>query len=217
MLLEVYRTTATHAGDSTSISVNLDASSTATALEVGVYSDVDGQPTTLLTSGRTDAPVAGWNQVTVPTARLDSGGKYWVAVLNPADSTGTLSWTDRAGGTGGEEQTSAGASLAVLPDTWVTGGTWSDGPLSAYVTGDEFIPAGPTLAVEPSALSFWANSGANPAPKTLDISNSGTGSFAYSVSETTPWLSVTPRRAPRRASRRSRSTRPAWASARTPA
>src|SRR5688500_6621766 len=58
---EVYRTTATVTGDSTSLSVNLDASSTATALEVGVYSDVNGQPTTLLTSGRTDAPVAGWN------------------------------------------------------------------------------------------------------------------------------------------------------------
>src|SRR5688500_14658889 len=40
---EVYRTTATITGDSSSISVNLDASSTATALEVGLYSDVNGQ------------------------------------------------------------------------------------------------------------------------------------------------------------------------------
>src|SRR5689334_10711256 len=78
---EVYRTTATATGDATSISVNLDGSSSATALEVGLYSDENGQPTTLLSSGRTTAPVAGWNQVTVPTARLEANAKYWIAVL----------------------------------------------------------------------------------------------------------------------------------------
>ena len=55
-----------------------------------MYADQDGQPTTLLTSGRATSPVAGWNQVTVPTARLEAGKRYWIAVLNPVDATGTL-------------------------------------------------------------------------------------------------------------------------------
>src|SRR3954467_13002243 len=54
---EVYKTTASASGTVSSISLNLDGTSDATALEVGVYADAAGQPTTLLTSGRTNAPV----------------------------------------------------------------------------------------------------------------------------------------------------------------
>jgi hypothetical protein len=188
---EVYKVSATTTGDTTSISVHLDASSTASALEVGVYSDEDGQASTLLTSGRINAPVAGWNEVAVTATRLEAGESYWIAILNPLDSTGTLRWTDRAGGSGGGEQTSGSAILTTLPDEWIAGTNFSDGPLSAYVTGEEPAPAGPTLGVTPSALSFWATAGTNsPAPKTLEISNTGAGSFTYSASESTPWLSI---------------------------
>jgi hypothetical protein len=190
---EAYKTAGTATGDTTSISVHLDASTTTTAVEVGVYSDDRGRPATLLTSARSNAPVAGWNEIAVPSTRLESGTPYWIAVLNPDDATGTLAWTDRAGGTGGEEQTSGSSELTTLPDEWVVGRNFSDGPLSAYVTGDEHVPPGPTLAVTPSALSFWSTASAgSPAPKTLNIANSGDGSFTYTASETTPWLTVTP-------------------------
>jgi hypothetical protein len=187
---QAYRTTATNTGDASSISVHLDASSTATALEVGLYSDVDGQPATLLTSGRATSVVAGWNEVAVPPARLRDGDHYWIALLNPADGTGTLRWTDRVGGGGSPEQGSASASLSALPDEWATGLVFSDGPLSGFVTGSE-LPA--DLSVVPSALSFWATAGgASPAPKTLAIDNNGSGSLTFSASESSAWLSVSP-------------------------
>jgi hypothetical protein len=190
---EVYKTSATASGTVSSISLNLDTSSDASGLEVGIYSDVAGQPSTLLTSGRTNSPAAGWNQVTVPSAQLEAGKAYWIALLNPADATGTLRWTDRAGAGENGEQTSGSVDLLTLPDTWVTGGVYSDGPLSAYVTGEEAAPAGPTLEVTPSAVSFWATrNGGNPAAKTLDIANAGGGTLNYTVSKSGSWLSVAP-------------------------
>src|SRR3954470_18381442 len=44
---EVYKTSATASGTVSSISLNLDSSSDASGLEVGIYSDVAGQPSTL--------------------------------------------------------------------------------------------------------------------------------------------------------------------------
>ena len=61
------------AGTPSSISVNLDGASDASALEVGLYSDDDGQPTTLLTSGAHEHPGRRLEQVTVPAARLEAG------------------------------------------------------------------------------------------------------------------------------------------------
>ncbi|MDA0168687.1 hypothetical protein OJ998_06280 [Solirubrobacter taibaiensis] len=189
---EVYRTSATATGSVSSISVNLDGTSDASALEVGLYSDEAGQPTTLLTSARTNTPAAGWNTVAVPSAQVESGKAYWVAVLNPSDATGTLRWTDRAGAGDPGEQTGGSTTLSTLPDTWLTGGVYSDGPLSAYVTGEEAAPAGPTLSVTPSALSFWSTRGqGNPAPKTVDVANAGSGSLAYAATENGSWLSIT--------------------------
>jgi hypothetical protein len=187
---QAYRTTATATGDASSISVHLDASSTATALEVGLYSDVDGQPTTLLTSGRAASVAAGWNEVAVPSARLRNGDRYWIALLNPADGTGTLRWTDKVAGGGSPEQGSASASLTALPDEWVTGLVFADGPLSGFVSGSA---AAAELSVVPSALSFWATAGgASPAQKTLAVANNGNGALPFSVTENAAWLSVSP-------------------------
>ena len=68
--------------------------------------DSGGQPTALLGSGRLANPADG---------RLEQGHRqhprrrgrqaYWLGLLNPADGTGTLRWHDRAGGSGGAEQT----------------------------------------------------------------------------------------------------------------
>jgi hypothetical protein len=49
---------------------------------VGLYSDDDGHPGTLLTQGtRTGLTALGWNDVTVPRAALQSGERYWIALL----------------------------------------------------------------------------------------------------------------------------------------
>ncbi len=49
------------------------------------------------------------------------------------------------------------------------------------------------LAVAPASLSFsGVQGGADPASKTLSVSNTGGGSLSFSVSDDAPWLSVSP-------------------------
>ena len=193
---EVYRTTASADARVTSIAIRLAPNSTATALVLGLYADNNGQPTTLLASGRNDSPQAGaWNTVTITDGpELDAGTPYWIGLLNPIGSGGVLRWHDRAGGFGGAEQGSASGSLSALPATWATGPVWSDGPLSAYVMG---VPPGPppppALAVAPDSLAFSGTAGStNPAAKTLSVSNSGSGSLSFTASDDVSWVSVTP-------------------------
>ena len=119
---EVYRTVADVAGRATALRVYLDATSSASAVVIGLYGDSGGQPSSLLASGRLANPQAGaWNQVTVSGPSLTAGTAYWISVLNPADGAGVLRWRDRAGGSGGAEQTSQSQSLVTLPGTWATG------------------------------------------------------------------------------------------------
>jgi PKD repeat protein/glucose/arabinose dehydrogenase len=192
---EVYRTTATNSGTATELNLYLSEESTASDLVLGLYADSGGQPTTLLGSGRLESLTAGaWNKVPVNIPNIDAGQAYWISLLNPADGSGTLRWHDRAGGTGGAEQTSWDESLTALPDTWRTGAVWSDGPASAYVFG---APAGPppppVLAVAPTSLSFSGTAGAaNPAAKTLSVTNTGGGTLNFTASDDAPWLTVTP-------------------------
>ena len=156
---EVYRTTATAAGSATSISIYLDETSTADRLILGLYSDVAGKPTDLLASGSVTTPVAGWNTATVSPAPLTAGSRYWIALLNPADSTGVLRWRDRADGAGGgDEERSWARDLIALPAEWESGAIYSDGPLSAYVTGTPVVIPPPTLGLV-GAWSFNETSG----------------------------------------------------------
>lgn len=187
---EVYKTAGSADGTASSISIYLAPDSDASAVELGLYSDEAGQPTTLLTSARKNGLTAGaWNTVPVPATEIEDGTPYWIAVLNPSDATGGLRWADRVDGGGGPEQGSGAPDLSTLPDEWVSGPIFSDGPLSAYVTGAEASDA--ELAATPSALSFWSTRGAgNPAPKQVAITNLGEGSLAYSASENGSWLTL---------------------------
>jgi hypothetical protein len=156
---EVFRTTSTAAGSVTSISIYLDETSTADRLILGLYADEGGQPTDLLASGTLAGPTAGaWNTVTVSATPIVEGRAYWIAVLNPADGTGILAWRDRAGGTGGAEQGSLETDLIALPSEWETGPVYSDGPLSAYVTGTVTVTPPPSLGLV-GAWSFDETSG----------------------------------------------------------
>ena len=52
----------------------------------------------------------------------------------------------------------------------------------------------PILQLSTTALSFWApeEGGANPAPQSVAISNSGVGQLNWSASKSAPWLSISP-------------------------
>ena len=54
-------------------------------------------------------------------------------------------------------------------------------------------PPQPVLSVSKSSLSFTATQGgADPAAQTVDVTNTGTGSLAWTATESSPWLAVTP-------------------------
>ena len=111
------------------LSVYLDASNRATRLVAGVYANSNGHPGRLLTQGAVISVTPGaWNAITVPKASVSVGTTYWIAVLS-ASGTGTLQFRDRSGG--GRSETSSQRTLTSLPQTWTTGRTWPDGPLSA--------------------------------------------------------------------------------------
>jgi glucose/arabinose dehydrogenase/PKD repeat protein len=192
---EVYRFVATNSGTATELNLYVASSSTASDLVLGVYSDVNGTPTARLGSGRIANPAEGaWNKVPVNVPGLEAGKSYWFSLLNPADGTGTLRWHDRAGGSGGAEQTHGGGGLTQLPATWTTGGVYSDGPVSGYAFGS---PAGPppppNLSVSPTSLSFSGTAGAaNPAARTISVANTGGGTLSFTASDDASWLTVTP-------------------------
>ena len=127
--------TATAAGTLSKVSVYVDATSAATKVLVGVYSDSGGHPGTLLAQGTLAAPVAGaWNDVAMSAASIASGTPYWIAVLSPAGS-GRLQFRDRCCGVGQHADLSSQTTLTALPATWSSGGQYNDGPISAFASG----------------------------------------------------------------------------------
>jgi len=59
--------------------------------------------------------------------------------------------------------------------------------------GEQIPPASPTIGFSPSSLSFSAEEGgANPAGKTLSISNSGGGTLDWTASADANWVSLSP-------------------------
>jgi len=67
----------------------------------------------------------------------------------------------------------------------------SNSPLTVSIQWT--LEEGPALAVNPSSLSFQAEEdGANPAARTIQISNAGTGPLDYSLDCQPAWLSCSP-------------------------
>jgi hypothetical protein len=126
---QAFRTVGTASGSMAKLTVYLDPSNRATRLVAGVYANRSGHPGRVLSQGSLTAVTAGaWNAITVPKASIAAGTTYWIAVLSPS-GRGTLQFRDRLGG--GRSETSSQRTLSSLPQTWTTGQTWPDGPLSA--------------------------------------------------------------------------------------
>jgi glucose/arabinose dehydrogenase len=193
---EAYRFTATTSGTAGKLRLYVDGGSAATQMILGLYADSGGNPGALLTSGQISGLTNGaWNEVTLSAGvNLTAGTNYWFAALNPTGSAGVLRWRDHAGGqSGGPERTSAGRTLSALPATWTSQGSFTDGPLSAYVVGSTGPPPPPALAVTPTSLSFSGTAGAaSPASKTLTVNNTGGGSLSFTASDDAPWLTLSP-------------------------
>jgi glucose/arabinose dehydrogenase/PKD repeat protein len=140
---EAYRTTAATSGDVLALRLRVAPASDASQLTMGLYSEADGDASALLATGTLDAPRAdSWNEVRLSApVHVEAGRRYWIAVLDPASSTGELDWYDRAGTGGGLERTSQSKALTDLPPVWWTNVLYTDGgPLSASAVGPPAAP-----------------------------------------------------------------------------
>lgn len=131
---EAFLTTAQKTGTVTKIEVYLDATSTATELVAGIYSDNNGHPGTLLGQGKLSTLKSGaTNTVTIPSTSLVGATRYWIALLG---TKGQIKFRDRMGSGVSPLETSAAGNLINLPSQWATGTVYpKDGPMSVYGTG----------------------------------------------------------------------------------
>jgi hypothetical protein len=128
---EAFRATASASGTTAKMSVYVATGNSAGTMVVGIYSDADGHPGTLLTKGtKTGLGAGAWNTVTVPAASISSAKPYWVALLGTG---GTLRFR---GGSASDcrSEGSRSSTLSTLPSTWASGATWGTCPPSAYAT-----------------------------------------------------------------------------------
>lgn len=186
---EAFQATATAAGTLSTITVYVDTSSAATTLYAGVYADAGGAPGSLLSMGSLSSPAtAAWNKVNVSDASITSGGKYWIAVLGTG---GTLRFRDQSSGTC-QSQTNKTTGLTQLPAMWSVGTTYRDCPVSAYGSGST-VAQGPVLAVSSNSLTFsMVLGGVEPAPSSVNVTNTGGGTLNFSASSDSAWLTVSP-------------------------
>ena len=78
---QAFQTTASANGVLSSLSMYVDPTSTASHIEIGLYSDAGGHPSSLLTQAVFTPQAGVWNTVSVPPAAVVSGTRYWIAVL----------------------------------------------------------------------------------------------------------------------------------------
>jgi hypothetical protein len=166
---EGYQITASDNGSLSTLSVYVDATTTATNLFVGLYSDNNGHPGSRLTGGNS-------------TVLLGTGG---LVSFRQKQNPGTGGWVD---------ELNAIKTLTALPATWTTGTVYSKGAwTSVYGSGVTSAPPLTTsiLSVSPAGFSWTAKVGTSSvAPASVSITNTGTGSLTFSGATDQPWLAI---------------------------
>jgi hypothetical protein len=155
---EAFPFVAGSSGTAGTVSVYVDSHSSASAVLVGLYTDVNSHPGSLLGDGSTSSPVAGaWNSITVGSASVVAGNTYWVTVLGVG---GTMVFRDSDAGSC-SSITSAQSGLSSLPAAWSSGSSWPTCSLSAYVSGTTTTPppSSPPSNTAPPIISGTAQQG----------------------------------------------------------
>jgi hypothetical protein len=129
---EAFQFTALNSGTGTKLNVYLSGSNQATNVRVGVYTDNNNNPGTLLSQALITSPINyTWNTVTLSNTTITAGTKYWIAILSPKGK-GKVFFKDKAPGGQGSVSSSL-SNLTTLPSTWITGSSWASTSISAFV------------------------------------------------------------------------------------
>jgi hypothetical protein len=111
----------------------VDSTNTAQTIVVGIYSDDAGNPDALLGQATISAPRAGaWNSASLPDVPITAGRTYWLAILQPAGTSGRIAFRDNTSRVA--SQSSSRTGLTTLSSSWSPGTRWATAALSAYVT-----------------------------------------------------------------------------------
>jgi hypothetical protein len=131
-----FRFRAEAAGTTGAARIYIAPSNAASIVIVGIYSNANNQPGSLLSVGSLVSPTAGaWNSVALSASSIALGQSYWLAILGEG---GTLRYSASLRGFC-VSATSAQADLGGLPATWSSGRGRESCPISAYVTAAESI------------------------------------------------------------------------------
>jgi hypothetical protein len=135
-MAEAFPFTAGASGPTASMTVYVDAHTSAAKLIVGLYTSVGGQPGSLIATGSLASPHASaWDTVTIGSTAITSGHQYWVAVLGTG---GMLYFRDRDGGPC-DSVNSSQSNLQSLASSWTTGAAWNTCPISAFVSASPSV------------------------------------------------------------------------------
>jgi hypothetical protein len=110
---------------------------------LGLYSDNNGKPGTLLTSGSAAQKAKSWATATVPKVSVTAGTRYWLALLSPSGSVYYFTSPTANCGDVGSTQT----NLRNLPSSFSTGPSWGNCPASIHADG---IAGGPPAPQPPA-------------------------------------------------------------------
>ena len=155
-------------GQIATLQLYIDAQSTATTVLIGLYTNSDRGPGTLLGTGSLAAPRRGaWNSVTLTLSPLVAGHRYWLTILGEG---GTLRY--RASRRGRcPSDASIRANLRSLPLAWSAGRfhRHTHCPISAYATAAS-VRGGGVPSTAPPIPTFVLSAPLGPvAPVTANL------------------------------------------------
>lgn len=128
---EAFRYESSLAGTATAVSVYLTSTS---GVKVALYSEKEGKPNAPLATGLVTSNTAKtWVSVPLESSTsVAKGTHYWIAV-QPKNGSSKINFRDHA--SSGETDYEGNG----FANPWSTINTYTDGPMSAYVTGEEAV------------------------------------------------------------------------------
>jgi len=180
--------------------ITLSAAGAAT-VSVPVSFTITAAPTPTIGLSSTNLSFTGVQGGTSPATQT-------VTISN--NGAGTLSWTGSGSNSwlsvspaSGSVAAGSSNTLSVSASTTGLAGGTVSAPIMISASGATNTPqtitasltvtAQPALGLSPTTFSFTATQGAaNPAPNTLNVTNPGTGTLTWSVTDNASWLTLTP-------------------------
>ena len=167
-------------GKAQSIAFYVPARGSARIMTVGIYSNANGHPGTLLRSASVSAPKSrGWHAVSIKATTVYAGRRYWIALL----SRGGAAYFrhHRQASCTVRQAIATGAKLAAA---WRHGSYHADCRVSAYVAGTRLGTSPGHGTVLSSPTSSGAPTQAAPASVTTKPANTAAPSITGTVQQT---------------------------------